>query len=255
MEKVLELIDFSAGYGSGDVIKNISLTLYAGEVTSLIGENGCGKTTLLRCAAGLMKGCGVYLRMGKTAIVRSARENAAFAVYLSQQEHVTLNMNVTDLMLLGKAGRKEENQSAVKTALARFGCADFADKDYTILSGGQKQLVRLCALTLRQGKIVLLDEPDSALDIVNRNRALSYFRARAKETGEAVLMSCHDVNAALAFSDRLVFLKDGKIIADMRVRDCAKNELQAAFTAVFPGTELAEHRGGYILTGEQSHEA
>ena len=65
MKKVLELIDFSAGYGSGDVIKNISLTLYAGEVTSLIGENGCGKTTLLRCAAGLMKGRGVYLRMGK----------------------------------------------------------------------------------------------------------------------------------------------------------------------------------------------
>lgn len=255
MKNVLEFIGFSAGYGKTEVLKNLNLALCSGEVTALIGENGCGKTTLLRCAAGLMKGNGVYLREGKPADIRSMRENAAFAVYLSQQENVTLSMNVVDYMLLGIGGRKEQREEAARKALIRFGCEDFAEKDYAALSGGQKQLVRLSVLTLRKGKMLLLDEPDSALDIVNRGRVLSYFRSRAKETGEAVLMSCHDVNVALSCANRLVFLKDGIVSADLRMCDCTEKELQSAFDAAFPGTKVAKVNGTYILMGENHYEA
>lgn len=248
MGNVLELIRFSAGYGKNDVLKEMDLTLYAGETAALVGENGCGKTTLLRCCAGLMKGRGTYLRMGEKADL-SARANARFAVYLAQQSRTELNLNVLDFMLLGLYGRKERLTEKAVCALASFGCGDLIEKDIMNLSGGQKQLVRLAALTLREGRILLLDEPDGALDIGNRMKVLSHIRSRVKRTGEAVLMSCHDVNAALACADRLIFLKDGKIAADVRTDGADAETLQSAFGLVFPGTEIIMHDGNYILTG------
>lgn len=254
MNGILEFAGYSAGYGKTDVLKQLDLTLYAGEVTVLIGSNGCGKTTLLRCAAGLLKGRGTCLRMGEKADF-SPRGNARFAAYLAQQGGTDLNMNVMDFMVLGLNGKKGDLTAAAEEALGRFGCAELAEKDFTLLSGGQKQLVRLSALTLRRTRMILLDEPDSALDISNRGQILSYFRDRAKETGESVLMSCHDVNAALAYADRLVFLKEGTVTADVRPAQADAPSLQAAFDAVFPGTELVRHEDRFLIMPEVRHEA
>lgn len=254
MDKLIEFIDFSAGYGRTEVLKGINLALYAGEVTALIGKNGSGKTTLLRCAAGLMKGSGTYLRAGKKAAL-TAKENARFAVYLSQQGGVDLNMNVLDFMCLGCGGKKETLLKNAKAALDTFESGPFAERDYLTLSGGQKQLVRLAALLLRKGRTFILDEPDSALDIVNRAKALGAFRTYIKQTGSALLMSCHDINAALSCADRLVFLKNGRVCSDVYVQKSDMSVLQGAFDAIFPGTEIVKHRNGYILAEVGQSEA
>lgn len=262
MSDILTLRGFCAGYGRKQVLKGIDLTLKGGELTVLLGENGCGKTTLLRSAAGLLKGSGTCLLKGNPLSACTNAEKAKLISYLPQQGGVSLPMNALDLILLGfypeetrfKTNKEDEIKRAMEL-LAAFGAEKLADEEFTRLSGGQKQLILLCRALLRNVPLLLLDEPGSALDLMNRRRVYGYLSRRAQETGEAVLVSCHDINQALRFADRILLMKDGLVAGDTRpASDCA-NDVRKAFHTIWPGAEIIERGGKYLLTGEFDNEA
>lgn len=262
MSDTLTLRGFSAGYGRKQVLKSIDLTLKGGEFTVLLGENGCGKTTLLRASAGLLKGSGTCLIKDKPLFGCTNAEKAKLISYLPQQGGVSLPMNALDLILLGfypeesyfKTNREEEMSRAMEL-LAVFGAEELAGEEFTRLSGGQKQLILLCRALLRNVQLLLLDEPGSALDLMNRRRVYEYLSRRAHETGEAVLVSCHDINQALRFADRVLLMKDGVIAGDTRPASDPGEAVREAFHTVWPGAEIINRSGKYLLTGEFDHEA
>ena len=202
--------------GSSDVLKDVSFDMEPGKFLAILGNNGVGKSTLLKCFNHILKpDSGQVLLEGEDLLKKSAREVAKRVAFVSQSVPNT-QMTVHDVVMLGrrpymKWGFTEEDHNIVHDAMHRLDVEDMRGRFLNQLSGGEKQKVMLARALAQQPKVLLLDEPTSALDIQNQYQVLKEVRQICHSDNMIAVVVIHDLNLALRFCDRFLLLKDGQV--------------------------------------------
>ena len=216
----LENVTFSYGKGKRKVLDGVGLSCEPGSVNALIGLNGCGKTTLIKVMAGLEKpSAGTVRYYGRDLSELTFRERASVLAYVRQNYGSLSDYSVKDYLLFGTANKLDlfdvpgkGEKEAVREIVERFGITHLYDKKLGELSGGERQIVSICSAMVQDSKVVLLDEPCSALDIVNQNKVLTILNSIAKDSEKTILFSTHNPNHALYTEANVFLLGSGKII-------------------------------------------
>ena len=218
---MLRINNVSAGYGGEDVIKNI--TADTGTNLSIIGPNGCGKTTLLRAIANILPYKGQIEVQGKSVSDMTQRECSQNIAMLSQQPSIYFSYSVFDTVMMGRyphiRGRisgspTREDKEIVEESLEAVSLIDEKDREITKLSGGQLQRVFLARALAQRPKLILLDEPTNHLDLKCQVEIIDHLKKWAQEGERAVVGVMHDINLAMRLSEDLLVMKDGKIHAN-----------------------------------------
>ncbi|CAM4018469.1 ABC transporter ATP-binding protein [Bordetella muralis] len=198
-ELAVEVHGLRRNYGERTVIEDLSLTIRKGEFVALLGESGCGKTTLLRALADLdAPDAGTIHARGSAAVVF--------------QEHRLLPWaSVLDNVMLG---RPSDSVPQARAALAEVGLAGREDDWPRNLSGGQAQRVALARALVREPGLLLLDEPFAALDALTRIKMHVLVRELVARHRPGVLIVTHDVDEAIAIADRILVMRDGRIASE-----------------------------------------
>lgn len=209
------------GYDKRIVLEDVSFSVKLGEVVALLGANGAGKSTLMRILLGLQAPQGGEVRLkDKPLSAYHRRDLARLMAYVPQYHICPFPYCVREVVAMGcytrsgMFGRTSAgDEDAIMAELARFQIADLADRPYTEISGGERQLVLLCRAILQGAKLLILDEPASALDFGHQARLLAKLRDLA-DAGYAVVMSTHHPQHARILAHRALLLKDGQVIGD-----------------------------------------
>ena len=202
--------------GGPELLKNVSFDMEEGSVLAILGNNGVGKSTLLKCFNHILTpDAGQVLLEGENLLAMSSREVAKRVAFVSQSVPDT-QMTVHDVVMLGrrpymKWGFTEDDHVIVHNAMDRLGVGMMRGRFLNQLSGGEKQKVMLARAMAQQPKLMLLDEPTSALDIQNQYQVLRIVRDICRTDGLAAVVVIHDLNLALRFCDRFLLLKDGQV--------------------------------------------
>jgi iron complex transport system ATP-binding protein len=204
------------------VLDNLNFSCEKGTVNVLIGLNGSGKTTLIKTIAGLLENYqGEVFIDGKNLKGLSIKERAKKMAYVAQRSNAVDDFPVLDYLLFGTVNKmnfyqspKEEDKKKVLDCAGEFGITYLLDKKLGEISGGERQIVSICAAIVQDTNLVILDEPTSALDIKNQNKVLSLIKKIAREQGKTFILSSHNPNHALYLEGNVVLLKDGKILKE-----------------------------------------
>ena len=253
MSALLRLENLSAGYDSKTIISEINLDLKKGDFCALLGLNGCGKTTLLKAITGLLSlKCGSCLIQGLDSTRLSENMRARYISYIPQRHSKLDGVTVLDAVMMGfyaKLGFLEFPGSASKAAaleaLKKMGLESLAGDDFSRLSEGQKQLVILTRTLIQNTPLILMDEPDSALDFQNSRRIMAKFRHLVKMEAKAALISLHDPGLALNYCDRLLLMNNGKIVFDIYPYDSDITKIEKSLSSIYNGIVLREFDGSY----------
>ncbi|MGC1573750.1 MAG: ABC transporter ATP-binding protein [Pseudolabrys sp.] len=209
------------GYPDRTVGSGLDVALSTGEVLALLGPNGGGKTTLLKTLLGLLKPKAGEVRLGDKPLDNySIRERARVVAYVPQVHISTFAFTVETVVLMGRTAHGSlftrpsgQDRAVAHAALERFGIAALASRPYTMISGGERQLVLLARALAQEPQFIVLDEPTASLDFGNQGKVMREIRALAK-SGHGVLFTTHDPNHALRAADRAYLLREGTRIAD-----------------------------------------
>jgi len=213
-------VTFSFGRSSEAVLREISLSLGAGEVVALIGPNGSGKSTLLRCLLGQLSASGSVRWDGRAVSTWRRRELARYVAYLPQAPAHEPGQTVADVLRLGRAPywgafglETAADMAAVREVATALALDGLLARPVDELSGGQRQRVFVGRCLVQQPKALLLDEPTTFLDLRHQVELSQLLRKLADERQIGVLMASHDLNLAAALADRLVLLDNGVVAA------------------------------------------
>lgn len=224
--KVIKVENLKFGYNGLEVLDNISLEIESGEFVAVLGPNGAGKSTLLKCIAGLLECKGIEI-LGKPLEYYSRGELARIIGYVPQSANPGF-MRVFDIVLLGRRPYMSFNPSEkdiriVNKILKKLGIQHLALKPANRLSGGELQKVSIARALAQEPEILLMDEPTNNLDPKSQLEVMKIAKEFAK-AGKVSIAVMHDVNLALRFADRFIFMKNGRIIADGG-REILKSEI------------------------------
>ena len=217
--KLFEVKDISFSYDGEEIFSDISFSIDKGDVLCILGPNGTGKTTLIKCLNSLHDvDSGEILINGVNIKKLSFRQISTHIGYIPQSHIPSFPFKVLDVVLMGRAPylnltdspKKEDKQIAVN-ALKTLGIYDLKDKEYTNLSGGERQLVFLARVLCQKPDILILDEPTSHLDFGNQIKLLEIIDNLSK-SGLSIIMSSHFPDHAFLSSTKVAILKDKKFI-------------------------------------------
>lgn len=217
---MLEINNLCAGYDRTEKLRGVSTRFCSSCLTAIIGPNGCGKTTLLKCAAGLLKPfSGELLLDGEDYFSLSSKEIARRVSYMPQSRAVP-SISVRRLAEHGRYpylnfGRelRQVDRDSVKEALRRAGMVDKANISVSHLSGGERQRAYIAMMLAQQAGVMLLDEPTTYLDPAAQFALMGLLTSLALE-GRAVVAVLHDLGLAMRYADRVILMQDGKILMD-----------------------------------------
>ena len=244
---MIELHHVTAGYGRQTVLQDLSLSLEPGCLTSIIGVNGCGKSTTLKAILGMIPLQGGDIILDGESIRRMSRNNIARKIaYLSQGRN-TPDMTVEQIVLHGRFPHLSYprrytagDRAIAQAAMEQMGIADLARQPLSTLSGGMRQNTYI-AMALAQGTdYVLLDEPTTYLDIAHQLELMKTLRCLA-EAGKGIVTVTHDIQMAFTFSDRIILLGGGTVLGnDVPDEICRQNILEETM-----GVSLCHTETGY----------
>lgn len=199
--------------------KDMSFTLEPGKVNVIIGPNGTGKSTLLKTLFGDIKANSGEIKFSDEVLARKqlAQWRKQFG-YMPQDIRLDVELSVLEVVLLGQLNtlgfRLEDHViKEALTALDKIGLLHLANREVNKLSGGQCQMILFAQALMRKPKILMLDEPVSALDLHFQHVLLDHLDTQTKEQSWVTLMVLHDLNLAAQYADNLLVLKDGKLVA------------------------------------------
>ena len=232
-------------YGDIEVISGISFSMEKHSLTGLIGANGSGKTTLLKSMAGRLKHKGnAYLNdecLGNMPV----RELAKRISYIPQKSGIDISIPVIDVVLMGfnpelrlleqpSAMQKRQAEEAIRTV----GLSRYINTDFLKLSAGEKQLVFLARTLIENTSLLLLDEPDSALDFNNRYSILKRIKEMVSDHEKAGILCLHDPMLAMEFCDQLVLIKDGRCANVIKPHADSLEKMETALRQIYGNVSL-----------------
>ena len=213
--------DLTIGYSDHVVGRDLNVALATGEVLALLGPNGGGKTTLLKTLLGILAPQAGEVMIGGRSLARiSIGERARLIAYVPQAHVPTFAFTVETVVLMGRTAHgnlfsrpSAHDRMVAARVLEQFGIAQLAPRPYTMISGGERQLVLLARALAQEPQFVVLDEPTASLDFGNQGKVMREIRALAG-AGHGVLFTTHDPNHALRAADRAYLLRAGERIAE-----------------------------------------
>ncbi|CDP53928.1 MAG: ABC transporter ATP-binding protein [Devosia nanyangense] len=212
--------NLTVAYGSHSAVNGVTLSVPKGKVTVLAGPNGCGKSTLLRAVRRLHAAQSGKVLLGDVDISRLKEKELAREIgLLAQSPSAPEDMRVEELVRLGRYPHQSmmqpwspEDGDAVENAMFGTGVAQLRDRRLGSLSGGQLQRVWIAMVLAQETDVICLDEPVNHLDMAHQIDCLDLVSRLNRERGRTVVLVLHDLNLAARYADRLVFLKEGKVV-------------------------------------------
>jgi len=202
------------------ILKGIKFQIDAGQITTILGPNGSGKTTLFKCIAGLwnfQKGEVLYKKQNITRL--SYAQRAKIFAVVPQDHEPPFPYSVFDVVLMGRtsyvgvfSSPGKNDYEKVKEALSLVGIEHLKHIPYTKISGGERQLTLIARALAQSTPVMLLDEPTSHLDFRNQIVVLRKVKEITRERGLRVMMTLHDPNLAMLFSDEVVVINGGSVV-------------------------------------------
>ena len=249
-------IGYTASKGATRIVaQNLSLSLSPGEIASIIGPNGVGKSTLIRTMAGLQPALGgkVYV-VGRELEEYSLRELArCISVVLTEQIHVGMLTSASLVSLgryaftdwTGKLTRRD--REAVQWALRSVGAESLAERYIEQLSDGERQKIMIARALAQEPRIILLDEPTAFLDVTRRIEIMDLLRRLTRESPRSILLSTHDLELALRVSDRIFLLStEGRLTAGAPEDLVLSGAIEEAFQS--EGLVFDRSQGSFVIT-------
>lgn len=208
------------GYGEKLVVKNLSLDIPPGEITAIVGPNGCGKSTLIKAMGRLLKPHSGQVYLNDQPIeAMDTRQVATLMSILPQNPIAPEGISVRDLVARGRFPHRSwwqrlstSDEAAVDAALNITSLSNLGDREISELSGGQRQRAWIAMSLAQQSELLLLDEPTNHLDLVHQVDVLDLV-AKLSSRGSTAVVVLHDLTLAARYSSHLVVMKDGRIIA------------------------------------------
>lgn len=253
---MLEVSALTGGYGSKTVLNDISFFADKADMIYVLGANGCGKTTLLNMLTGFKNFTGGSITVSGTSINDlSIQERSKLVSYIPQQHVPAFNYTVKDVVLMGRAGRLryyqtpgEEDINIAEQALSLLGIEDFSQKEYTQLSGGERQLVLIARAICQQAEIVIMDEPMQSLDFINQAMVLRAARLLTN-SGRCVIMSTHTAINNYQNSDKMLLMsKDGTALSGEIEEVLTQENVRNAYGTNLQIMRNTDEKGGRHIT-------
>ncbi len=226
---VLDISSLSFNFGSKNILTDIDLSIKDNGIVAIIGPNGSGKSTLLKCIYRVLKPkTGTIFIDGKNINDYQFKETAKKMAVVAQHNDTHFDFNVLEMVLIGRSPHKKfmERDSAEDIELAyksleQVNMKDFADRNFSSLSGGEKQRIILARALVQNTDCLILDEPTNHLDIKHQ----LHFMSLAKDLKITVISAIHDLNIAAMYCDKIYALKEGQIIASGSVNEVITEEV------------------------------
>ncbi len=224
--------DLSFSYGDARVLKDVNFSVGEGELMSVVGPNGVGKSTLFYCLLGIFDNYKGKISIKDIDIKNlGVQEMAKLIAYVPQSHFPSFNFSVFDMVLLGTSVQissvstpgKKQIQLA-ESAMDRLGISHLRERGYTKISGGERQLALIARALVQQTNVLILDEPTANLDFGNQIRVLEQIRSLTKE-GYTIIQSTHNPEQAFMYSDRVLAMHRGRILADGSPSEIVTEEL------------------------------
>lgn len=214
--------NLTLAYDSFEVTRGLDITIPTGEITCIVGPNACGKSTLLKALARLLKPrTGVVLLDGESIHSQPTRQVAMRLGMLPQAPIAPEGILVADLVTRGRYPHQRwlrqqtaEDDRAISNALAVTGTADLADRSVDELSGGQRQRVWIAMALAQDTQVMLLDEPTTHLDLAHQIEILDLLVDLNRNEERTIVLVLHDLNQAARYSHNLIAMKEGAVVAE-----------------------------------------
>ncbi len=213
---ILDVKNLAAGYGKQTVFEEINFTLKENELLAVLGPNGSGKTTMLKCINAVLKPRAGVVMVKQEDVLSMAPGKIARSIAYTAQRQEPARMTAFDAVLLGRKPHmgwrlKNKDLEIVDAAIKRMGMEKLALKYTDRMSSGEMQKVSIARALVQEPDILLFDEPTSNLDLKNQLEILNTIRMVITHHRVGAIMTMHDLNLAMRFADRFMLLKDGRI--------------------------------------------
>lgn len=235
----------SAGYAKTHIVRDISFSLEAESVMGILGANGSGKTTLIKAICGILPHKGSCLLEDTKLESLSARQIAQRVSYIPQRSGIAIDISALDVVLMGFNPQLKLLEHPTKTmiasareALSLVGMAEKENINYLHLSEGQKQLCILARTIVSGSRLLLLDEPESALDFQYRYRMLDIIRNWTATSKGGAIITLHDPALALNYCDKLMLLKNGAILDILSPKEDPLEKMEQALSKIYGQVSL-----------------
>ena len=221
MNKILEVENLSYSWGTNEVFRNINFTVENNKIIAILGKNGVGKTTLLKCINRILQPISGSVRIDSKDISSlDLVELSKMVSYVPQSIMSNFPMEVFDVVLLGRRPHinwtiGDTDREKVSETLRFFNLQDFAFRNFNQLSGGERQRVIVAKAVSQDSSIFLMDEPTSDLDLKNQIEIMKKIKHLVSDSGngKAAIIAIHDINIAARFADSIFLLDKGEIRA------------------------------------------
>ncbi|KXS42450.1 MAG: iron ABC transporter, ATP-binding protein [Methanolobus sp. T82-4] len=231
---ILEANGIEFRYKSKEVLKDIEFHLEKNEILSILGPNGVGKTTLLKCMNTILKPQNGTILVDREDVLKLEQKEIARRVGYVPQRCEPARLTAFDAILLGRMPHMKWNVSAedirkVEETIKKLHLEDMALRYIDELSGGELQKVGIARALAQNPKLLLLDEPTSSLDLKNQLGILDTVREVVRNENVSAVITMHDLNLAFRYSDKFLFLKDGTIFAAGSMEDITPQIIQEVY--------------------------
>jgi iron complex transport system ATP-binding protein len=219
---MIEIRDLSYQIGKKELLRQLNFEAHSGELLAILGANGAGKSTLMKALSReIVPTSGKVIFRGRDLLTYKLPELAKQRAVLSQQNTISISFLVHELVMMGRYPHFDQHPGAdditiVKQAMEQTGITHLAGRDYNTLSGGEQQRVQLSRVLAQvydcKDACLFLDEPTNGLDLLYQQQTMELARHLADQ-GYCVICILHDINFASRFADKIIMLKDGRIVA------------------------------------------
>ena len=251
--------DVTVTYRNGHTaLRNASFEIPTGTITALVGVNGAGKSTLFKAIMGFVPAVKGEIKVLGMPVKDALRQNVVAYVPQSEEVDWSFPVLVEDVVMMGRYGHmgflrrpKQMDHEAVTSALERVDMIDFRHRQIGELSGGQRKRVFLARALAQEGKVILLDEPFTGVDVQTEDAIIALLRAMRDE-GRVMLVSTHNLGSVPEFCDRTVLVKETVLAYGPTETTFTHNNLELAFGGVLRhfvlgGSDLHDDEDGRTI--------